>query len=524
MTLLIAMLTSTALAGGLPGVLVAWKNDHGTLFVDVPPGEHIAPDAPASGWIEVDDQHLEVAGSGSAVAKGLGLYVPGRSVRTVQGELRLSLCEDGGTTCRVVDVGFIGTIDGRKGEMHLAVHPPTADPQEGPPDHDAPHLSPDEAFAAATSSGQLVLLDFSAVWCPPCNLLAAEVLHDPDNAGDLAPFVVTEVDVDRRSSWDIKDRYAVGGYPTVVVARADGTEVDRMVGFPGEAGFLAWLEATQSDALPPLGELVAAADSLSPADAATAALRLAQAEREDEARQLLARADDGVEAHMARLMLEPAEAEVAWLAKEGGARIYDWVFHADAVELSEETTALLRSALDRAVPAVTPIQAADLLYMRATLADDAAAPGYYAAAAALLQSALSGDPARDRGHYTFLATLLERAGDPDAALDVLRDATRAWPHEFTFHFAAAGLLQRQGRYTDALPYALAAEALSYGDMRLRAVHRHAELLFALGQDDDARALIAQTLEETERPADDVKVRTGRYLDKLVELNRTHADR
>ena len=125
------LLLGFALAGdGLPSVHVVWKGDLGRLVLDPPPGEHLAPEAPASGWIEVDDRHLELAGTGASLVEGFGLSVPGKGRRVVQGELSLSLCEDGGTACRPVEVAFIGTLEGRKGDQYLAVTPP---PPGNPP-------------------------------------------------------------------------------------------------------------------------------------------------------------------------------------------------------------------------------------------------------------------------------------------------------------------------------------------------------------------------------------------------------
>ena len=104
------------------------------------------------------------------------------------------------------------------------------------------------------------------MWCPPCNLLAAEVLHDPEDAEALAPFVVAVVDVDAPWSWALKDRYAVGAYPTLIVTDVDGVVIDRLEGYPGEEAFEAWLTKVQAGMLP-LDQLAEKGPTMTPDEA-----------------------------------------------------------------------------------------------------------------------------------------------------------------------------------------------------------------------------------------------------------------
>lgn len=511
--MILPLLIPAALAAE-PGLLLRWRGDALLLTVEPPAGEHLAPEAPVDAWAALGGRRWGFTGDGAALEPGLSLPRAGRGPERLEGALRLSLCEDGGTTCRVVELSFDAEVAGRRGRASAAVQPGWRAPEAPASAH--PALPPELAFSRAQAEGRLVLLDFSAVWCPPCNLMGAEVLEDPADSAALSPFVVALVDVDQPDSWALKSRYAVRGYPTLVVTTAEGALIDRLEGYPGEAELLGWL-GRAAGGLVPLDQLLAQAEQLSPAEAGHGALRLARAGRLDESRALQARADQGADARIARLITDPSEEDLLWLCDHARGRALEWAFEVDGASLSAQAQAALRAALAAATAAESPVRAADLLYVQATMAPPEQAPALYAAAAALLRQALTGDPALDRGYYTSLADLYQAAGQPEAALGLLRDAAAAFPHEFTFFYAAAGLLLDQGRAEEALPWALAAQALAYGDNHLRAVRRHAEILHALGRDAEALALLDETLAAAARPAEGQVVRTARYLNDLEQL-------
>jgi thiol-disulfide isomerase/thioredoxin len=95
------------------------------------------------------------------------------------------------------------------------------------------------AFAAAQSSGRNLLIDFHAQWCPPCDRLRDEFLTDPRRFPLLAGFVLLSADADDPATFDLKDRHHVGGYPTVLVLDPQGRELDRVLGYDGQADRLA---------------------------------------------------------------------------------------------------------------------------------------------------------------------------------------------------------------------------------------------------------------------------------------------
>jgi len=75
-----------------------------------------------------------------------------------------------------------------------------------------------------------VFLYWGAVWCPPCQELKATVFKRRDFLERLKLFVPVFLDGDAPGAQAMGERFHVSGYPTVLVLRADGTELERVSG------------------------------------------------------------------------------------------------------------------------------------------------------------------------------------------------------------------------------------------------------------------------------------------------------
>ena len=87
-----------------------------------------------------------------------------------------------------------------------------------------------------------VVVDFTAVWCPPCQMMAPVV---EKLATEFAGKVkIGKLDTDANP--EIAIRFGVSGIPTLGMFR-DGKLVGRLVGFPGGAAPIRdWIETNAS--------------------------------------------------------------------------------------------------------------------------------------------------------------------------------------------------------------------------------------------------------------------------------------
>lgn len=83
-----------------------------------------------------------------------------------------------------------------------------------------------------------VLVDFFAVWCGPCRLIAP-VLDDLSKAYD-GKVKIVKVDIDESPA--IAEQFAVANVPTLIMFK-DGEEADRRVGAAPKPALESWVKA-----------------------------------------------------------------------------------------------------------------------------------------------------------------------------------------------------------------------------------------------------------------------------------------
>ena len=94
-----------------------------------------------------------------------------------------------------------------------------------------------ETFETALAEGKLMMVDFWAEWCGPCQMLGPVIESLAEQYEGKA--VVGKVNTDKEPELAIS--YQVSGIPTVIFFK-DGKEIDRKVGVMPPDAFVQVLE------------------------------------------------------------------------------------------------------------------------------------------------------------------------------------------------------------------------------------------------------------------------------------------
>lgn len=550
------------------------------LRVEPAVSHHLADDYPARLVLrtqpetELDDD-IDLAGRVSELSSGLSIALPAKRPLVVDGELEIGVCDAAGT-CTPWDVGFQVLVRNRKPTIPAPVEVRSIQRVKSREDlmeavgEDTLRL----AVRAASLDGGLraalneaegradpLLAVFKTRWCPPCRRMQVELLDDPAYAPLLDRFARVTFDADRANSWEAKSRWAVGGYPTIVVCSYDGDLVWRHVGFEDAESLAAELDALADrlDEEPPVpieGELTP-----------DAALRLAtrSEHRQDregvlawlaqvpdgagvdplallEARVFLARTDPqpataatALEALLMDHALEPIappEQQAWWWYRV--ARLRD---EAGEPVLEERAWDRTRATAEQWLTAdLAPTTAAEAWSLLALARDElgdvegAAAASSAAADQVLIMLGGGGGAAMDvavvqgnPGRVMQLVPELVKAGRADEARAVLDIAVAAMPEEAPLlQLRAWAERELGGDLERAALDVAAAYGMATGDNRLRAADLWTGLLVDLGRPDEAAARIREVLEGLRLP-EDPAIRTHRYAraltERLAELER-----
>ncbi len=193
-------------------------------------GTHLAEDLPLIVRLEDGYFDFQIAVQAVPAHGPARVLVPlFRDKRVVAWTLKVegAACADDGTTCvpfhveQVIERGVQPLRSRHAAQPGRLTRPPPAAPVG------RVHRE------AQTEGPRPVLYDFFATWCPPCDRLREEFLEHPDWAEVVAAYQVVSLDADDPASFATKDRFRVGGYPTLILTSAEGLILERITGFPG---------------------------------------------------------------------------------------------------------------------------------------------------------------------------------------------------------------------------------------------------------------------------------------------------
>jgi len=396
-------------------------------------------------------------------------------------------------------------------------------------------------FEHAKQTKKSVIIDFYGIWCPPCNQMDETVFDTPSFIQKAAGFELLKVDADAESSWQLKNKYKVGGYPTILFADPDGNEIYRVVGSRSPSEFFrvmtmvqgskakSYQQACKSNNTDDLWRCaLTCGERKDKVCAEKAYAKLEKKLKKGTARYELARTyfvenaenedlkRDGYE----RLLTEFPDSPLALVWSMDYLNGYKTGQPTDAKKkLVEKVVARSQAMLTDERREEIGMAPTDVLEARAELLSklgrvEESKQAWKEAADKLeaLSSKLPADVS-PRGFAMERIECLESAGDIDGALKLTAQFRALYPKEFTFHFLGARVLQDGKRYPEALPVAQQAYDVSYGDNKIRAAILLLQL-YATVPNKEAGKKIYEEVSKEKHPEASLEVRTHRYLKQL----------
>lgn len=94
----------------------------------------------------------------------------------------------------------------------------------------------DDACAQAKKDGKIVLIDFYTTWCGPCKMLDKNTWTDT-NVIKLLTEKTVPLKLDAEKETNLAKLYKIEAYPTILLLKPEGSEIDRIVGYKDPKAF-----------------------------------------------------------------------------------------------------------------------------------------------------------------------------------------------------------------------------------------------------------------------------------------------
>jgi thioredoxin-like negative regulator of GroEL len=98
-------------------------------------------------------------------------------------------------------------------------------------------VSFDEARLIAQKERKTIVIDFYTTWCGPCKQLDKTTWQDKNVVKFFTDSAIA-LKIDAEAQADLARKFRIKAYPTIVFVKADGDEIDRVVGYLDAAQFL----------------------------------------------------------------------------------------------------------------------------------------------------------------------------------------------------------------------------------------------------------------------------------------------
>ncbi len=409
-----------------------------------------------------------------------------------------------------------------------------------------------KAMALARKENRILFIEFGAIWCPPCNELEETVFNQPKFKKFKNDFVFLRFDVDKASSWEWKSKYQIQGYPTVIMAKANGEEISRVVGARRPVSMFKQMNLAIKNkrrSADQVSDNDRGLQALDRADYSEALAYFVKASKRwtatDPKRNNLLTAIIGVQEDLIKKEVESKDEKAVERKKSQAALLVlaiEWFpFTVQAMERIEKLSDLAEDFGDKTMSKKATdlslkiaqgllknpksyqdedVTAGDIYEFLGTSYEASknqvkARENYKKAADEYYKMIkLSGlDEKNERGYNLERVYCIWKSGNFDEAGKLYSGLQAIYPEEFTFYYQNSKMLMDQKLWTAALDKAQIAFKYSYGDNKLRVTLLIAELYKNMGKPKDGVKFLDQVLADFKAP-EDSKVRTTFYIAKL----------
>ena len=109
-------------------------------------------------------------------------------------------------------------------------------------------LSYAEALAKAEETGKVVVIDFFADWCGPCKAFDRDLANAESGiAGALDAVVFTSIDAEKGEGIELAKKYGVSAFPTYTMMTAEGELIESWIGYGGPEWFIEAFDTAMAD-------------------------------------------------------------------------------------------------------------------------------------------------------------------------------------------------------------------------------------------------------------------------------------
>lgn len=96
-----------------------------------------------------------------------------------------------------------------------------------------------EAQVKAQKEGKQIFMDFYTTWCGPCKMMAKKYFTLETVGKEFnKKFICFKVDAEKGEGPSLSKKYGIRGYPTLIIADANGKVLTKVMGMKNEQQLL----------------------------------------------------------------------------------------------------------------------------------------------------------------------------------------------------------------------------------------------------------------------------------------------